>query len=68
MKQEMASAVGSAVIKTAPPVAVWTAAATGAIDMTFLVGALTCIFLVAQISYLLWKWFWEWKAKRKVNK
>lgn len=60
----MASAVGSAVGKSAPPVAVVAGAALGAIDMTFLVGAATFVYVLCQTAYLGWKWYREWKAKK----
>ena len=63
MKSEMAGAVGAAGLKTAPPVAISTLAAVGAIDMTFLVGLATFVYVVAQLGYLLWKWVREARSK-----
>lgn len=63
MKSEMAGVVGAAGLKTAPPVAISTLAALGAIDMTFLVGLATFVYVVAQLGYLLWKWRKEARNK-----
>lgn len=63
MNQEMVNAAGAAAAKSAPPLAVVAASVGGAIDMTFLVGAATLIYLAAQIGYLVWKWRKEARAK-----
>jgi len=61
----MGSAVIGAAVKTAPPVAIAAGAALGAIDMTFLVGVGTLVYLSLQSAYLCWKWYTERKAKQK---
>lgn len=64
MNQELTNAAGAAVAKSAPPVGVVSLAALGAIDMTFLVGAATFVYVVAQLGYLIWKWRKEARAKQ----
>lgn len=59
----MVNAAGAAAAKSAPPLAVVGASLVGAIDMTFLVGAATLIYLAAQIGYLIWRWRKEARAK-----
>lgn len=56
MRNEIAQAVAAAGVKSAPPIAVVAASAAGALDMTFLVGATTFVYLVVQVAYLIWKW------------
>jgi heme/copper-type cytochrome/quinol oxidase subunit 2 len=62
VRNEIAQAVAAAGAKSAPPVAVVAASVTGALDMTFLVGAATFVYVVAQLAYLVWKW------RREANK
>jgi hypothetical protein len=56
VRQELAEAAGAAALKSAPPVAVIAASTSGAIDMTWLVGAVTIGYIILQSAYLLWKW------------
>jgi heme/copper-type cytochrome/quinol oxidase subunit 2 len=56
VRNEIAQAVAAAGAKSAPPVAVVAASVTGALDMTFLVGAATFVYIVVQLAYLVWKW------------
>lgn len=64
MTQDLTSAAGAAIAKSAPPVGVVSLAALGAIDMTFLVGIATFTYVVAQLGYLIWKWRREAKGKQ----
>jgi hypothetical protein len=64
LNSEMANTISAAGLKTAPPAVISTLAALGAIDMTFLVGAATFVYVVAQLAYLLWKWNRERKASK----
>ncbi|KRG69243.1 hypothetical protein ABB29_12035 [Pseudoxanthomonas dokdonensis] len=64
MKDEAFNAIGTAVAKSTPPIAVVGATIGGALDMTFMVAAATLIYIVTQTGYLLWKWHKEWKSKR----
>lgn len=63
VRQELAEAASTAALKSAPPVAVVTATTIGAIDMTWLVGAVTVGYVLLQAAYLLWKWRREARAK-----
>lgn len=63
VKHEFADAAGAAVLKTAPPVAVATGSALGAIDMTWWVGVVTIGYIVLQGAYLIWKWRRESRKK-----
>lgn len=56
MKGDVTNAAAAAAGKSAPPLAVVTASWLGAIDMTFLVGAATFVYVVVQLGYLVWKW------------
>lgn len=55
MKEELTGAASAAALKSAPPVA-FVAGSLGGIDMPWVVGFLTAVYLVAQLGYLLWKW------------
>lgn len=65
LNSDLASAVGAAVGKSAPPAGIVGLAALGAIDMTFLVGLATIGYIVLQAAYLLWKWAKERRESRK---
>lgn len=65
LNSDLASAVGAAVGKSAPPAGIVGLAALGAIDMTFLVGLATIGYIVLQAAYLLWKWAKERRESKK---
>lgn len=64
MRDEMIGTVAGAVAKTAPPVTVAGAIAAGA-SLDTVVLLLTAVYLLAQISYLGWRWHGEWRRKRR---
>lgn len=62
MRDELGEAVGAAAIKSAPPVAVVGASAAGWGVQEWMYAA-TFVYVVAQLGYLLWKWYREAKKK-----
>lgn len=63
VKHELAEAASAAALKSAPPVAVVAASAAGWGVQEWMY-ALTCAYLLAQLGYLLWKWYREWRKGR----
>lgn len=64
MRDEIAATVGAATAKTAPPVAVASAIASG-LSVDRAVVWLTAMYVAAQLGYLLWRWAREWAQGRK---
>ena len=62
MRNELGEAVGAAAIKSAPPMAVVGASAAGWGVQEWMYAA-TFVYVVAQLGYLLWKWYREAKKK-----
>jgi len=62
MKDEIIGTAAGAAAKAVPPVTVAGAVAAGA-DLDRVVVVLTIIYLVAQISYLGWRWIREWRQR-----
>lgn len=61
-KQDLARSVGAMAMKSAPPVTVTLWAWLGQ-NVSVMVGLATLIYIVAQLSHLLWKWRREARAK-----
>lgn len=62
MRDEMIGSVATAAAKAAPPATVTAAIAAGK-SLDNIVVILTIIYLAAQIIYLGWRWFREWRQK-----
>lgn len=60
----LAGEIGAAAKAAAPPAAIATGVAIGAIDPQWFVIVPTAIYVVAQLGYLLWKWRREWLASK----
>ena len=61
---QLAAEIGAAAKAAAPPAAIATGVAMGAIDPQWFVIVPTAVYVVAQLGYLLWKWRREWKASK----
>lgn len=67
MRDEIIATVGGATAKTAPPIAV-AGAITAGLSVDRAVVWLTAMYVAAQLGYLLWRWFREWRrGKRDVD-
>ena len=64
MSNDISGEVSAAAAKVSPAVMVAGAGAAGWGVQEWMY-ALTCLYLVAQLAYLLWKWRREYKAKRE---
>ncbi|GAA5075561.1 hypothetical protein [Lysobacter panacisoli] len=62
MRNELSEAVGAATIKSAPPIAVVGASVAGWGVQEWMYFT-TTVYVVAQLGYLLWKWWREAKKK-----
>jgi hypothetical protein len=61
VRQEIAQEVG----KAAPPVAVTTLAFMQGLTINEVVALATLAYIALQAAYLLWKWWREWRGKRR---
>lgn len=66
MRDEMIGSVAAAAAKAAPPATVTAAIAAGK-SLDNIVVILTIIYLAAQITYLGWRWFREWRQKGRTD-
>lgn len=62
MNNDISAELQTAAAKVSPAVVVAGAGVAGWGVQEWMY-ALTCVYLVAQLGYLLWKWRREWKAK-----
>lgn len=67
MRDEIISTAASAAAKVTPPVAV-AGAVAGGVNLDRLVVILTVVYLVGQITYLVWRWVREWRQASKATK
>jgi hypothetical protein len=63
VSNDLAADIGAATLKAAPPAGITAGMVLGAIDPQWLVAIPTCIYVIAQLGYLIWKWRRE-AAKR----